>query len=69
MNDLVEQLVAVVAEEAEHCDRMLTLLRRQQRFLIEGDTTGIEANAREQESAIRRAGEMATAPALACAPA
>lgn len=58
VNDLVEQLVSVVAEEAEHCDRMLTLLRCQQRFLIEGDTAGIESNAREQESAIRRVGEM-----------
>ena len=58
VNDLVEQLVSVVAEEAEHCDRMLTLLRHQQQFLIKGDTTGIESNAREQERAIRQAGEM-----------
>jgi flagellar biosynthesis/type III secretory pathway chaperone len=58
VNEIVDQLIAVVAEEAEHCERTLTLLRQQQRRLIEGDTEGIENNVREQETAIRRSREL-----------
>lgn len=58
MNEVADKLIAVVAEEAEHCERMLVLLRHQQRRLVEGDAKGIVANAREQERAIRRGREL-----------
>ena len=58
MNESVEQLIAVVAEEAEHCERVLTLLRQQQRCLIESNTEGLKANVLEQEKAIRRSREL-----------
>lgn len=58
MNESVEQLIAVVAEEAEHCERVLSLLRQQQRCLIESDTDGLKANVLEQEKAIRRSREL-----------
>jgi len=48
----------VVAEEAEHCERVLSLLRQQQRCLIESDTEGLKANVLEQEKAIRRSREL-----------
>jgi hypothetical protein len=54
----VEQLISVVAEEAEHCERVLTLLRQQQRCLIESDTEELKANVLEQEKAIRRSREL-----------
>jgi len=50
----LEQLGFLVAEETEHCERHLGLMRRQQEFLSQGDTSSIEANAREQETALRR---------------
>jgi len=58
LNESVEQLIAVVAEEAEHCERVLTLLRQQQRCLIESDTENLKANVLEQEKAIRRSREL-----------
>ena len=58
MNQLVEKLVTVVAEEAEHCERLLTLLRQQQEYLVESNTTGLESNVREQENAIRRSRDL-----------
>lgn len=58
MKEIVDQLIAVVAEEAEHCERTLNLLRQQQRRLIEGDTQHIENNVRQQETAIRRSREL-----------
>jgi hypothetical protein len=58
VNEFADQLIAVVAEEAEQCERMLTLLRQQQRRLIECDTAGIESNVRDQEAAIRRSHEL-----------
>jgi len=54
MSAITDQLVSVIAEEAEHCERFLGLLRRQQELLIQGDTHRVEANVREQESALRR---------------
>jgi len=54
MSAITEQLVAVVAEEAVHCERFLGLMRRQQELLIQGDTHRVEANIREQEAALRR---------------
>ena len=58
VNEFVEQLISVVAEEAEHCERVLTLLRQQQRCLIESDTEALQANVLEQEKAIRRSREL-----------
>jgi flagellar biosynthesis/type III secretory pathway chaperone len=58
MNEFVEQLISVVAMEAEHCERLLTLLRQQQRHLIEGKTEALQANVREQEAAIRRSRDL-----------
>lgn len=58
VTDTVEQLISVVAEEAEHCERLLGLMRRQQDCLVAGDTTGIEANVREQENALRRSRDL-----------
>lgn len=52
--ETVKQLVAVVADEAEQCERLLGLMRHQQAFMISGDTSGIEANARELETALHR---------------
>jgi flagellar biosynthesis/type III secretory pathway chaperone len=58
MNEFVEQLISVVAMEAEHCERLLTLLRQQQRHLIEGETDALQANVREQEAAMRRSRDL-----------
>lgn len=58
MNDLVDQLVSVVAEEAEQCERLLTLLRQQQRHLVEGNIRELDVNVREQEVAIGHAHEL-----------
>lgn len=55
---LAEQLVAVVAQEAEHCERLLSLLRRQQRHLVEGNTIKLPANVREQECAMRHSRQL-----------
>jgi hypothetical protein len=49
----MEQLVTTVAEEAEHSERLLALLRGQQESLIKGDTRSIEANVREQKTALQ----------------
>ncbi|MEW5701244.1 MAG: flagellar protein FlgN [Candidatus Zixiibacteriota bacterium] len=54
MDDLIDQLISVVAEEAEQCERLLTLLRQQQRYLVEGNVAGLDANVRDQEEAITR---------------
>jgi len=58
VNDTIEQLIAVVAEEAEHCERILILLRRQQDHLVRGDIEGLQKNLREQEDALRRSREL-----------
>lgn len=58
MKELIEQLVSVVAEEAEHCERILTLLRHQQRHLIEGNVEELQASVLEQENAMRRSREL-----------
>ncbi len=58
MRELVEQLVSVVADEAEHCERLLMLLRHQQRHLIEGNTEELQGNVREQEDAVRFSREL-----------
>ncbi|MEW5875955.1 MAG: flagellar protein FlgN [Candidatus Zixiibacteriota bacterium] len=58
MTPTVEQLVAVVAEEAEHCERLLGLMKRQQEHLVSGDTGAIEINVREQEMALRRSHDL-----------
>lgn len=58
VNEIIDQLVAVVAQEAEHCERILTLLRQQQRHLVESDTAGIDANIQAQEEAIRRSRDL-----------
>jgi flagellar biosynthesis/type III secretory pathway chaperone len=58
LEELAEQLVRVVAEEAEHCERLLSLLRHQQRHLVEGNTSELEGNVLEQELASRRSREL-----------
>lgn len=58
VNHTIEQLIAVVAEEAEHCERILILLRRQQDYLVRGDIEGLQKNLREQEDALRRSREL-----------
>ena len=58
VKELIEQLVSVVAEEAEHCERILALLRTQQRHLIEGNLEELQTNVSEQESAVRRSREL-----------
>jgi len=58
LKELIEQLVSVVAEEAEHCERILTLLRHQQRHLVEGNVEELRANVLEQENAMRRSREL-----------
>lgn len=58
MKEIIEQLVTVVAEEAEHCERVLTLLRHQQRHLVEGNIPELQASVLEQEKAMRRSREL-----------
>lgn len=55
MDEFVEQLLVVVAEEAEHCERTLTLLRKQQREFVRGDIDAISDSVAEQEQTIRQA--------------
>ena len=54
LSAVTEQLVSVVAEEAEHCERLLGLMRHQQALLIQGNTRKIESNVRDLEAAVRR---------------
>lgn len=58
MKELIEQLVSVVAQEAEHCERILALLGNQQRHLIEGNVEELRASVTEQEKAMRRSREL-----------
>ncbi|GAB4317049.1 MAG: hypothetical protein Kow0074_05400 [Candidatus Zixiibacteriota bacterium] len=58
MRDIVEQLISVVAEEAEHCERILVLLRQQQDSLVRGDIDSLQNNLREQENSLRRSREL-----------
>jgi len=58
VKELLEQLVSAVAEEAEHCERILILLRNQQRHLVEGNIADLQANVLEQERAMRRSREL-----------
>ena len=53
MNELVDQLVSVVAEEAEQFERLLALLRQQHRRLVCGDVAGLNRSADDQEEALR----------------
>jgi flagellar biosynthesis/type III secretory pathway chaperone len=50
----MEQLVSTVAEEAEHFERLLALLRCQQESLIKDDIRRIETTVLEQKKALRR---------------
>jgi flagellar biosynthesis/type III secretory pathway chaperone len=50
----MEQLVSTVAEEAEHFERLLALLRCQQESLIKDDIRRIESTVLEQKHALRR---------------
>lgn len=58
MSDVIEQLISVVAEEAEHCERILVLLRQQQDCLVRGDIEKLQANLREQEESLKRSREL-----------
>lgn len=58
LKELIEQLVSVVAQEAEHCERILALLRNQQRHLIEGNVDELRTSVAEQEKAMRRSREL-----------
>jgi flagellar biosynthesis/type III secretory pathway chaperone len=54
LTSIMEQLISTVAEEAEHFERLLALLRRQQESLIRDDIRRIEATTLEQKNALRR---------------
>lgn len=58
MSDVIEQLISVVAEEAEHCERILVLLRQQQDCLVRGDIENLQNNLRDQENSLRRSREL-----------
>jgi alanyl-tRNA synthetase len=58
VNDVIEQLISVVAEEAEHCERILMQLRQQQDCLVHGDVERLQDNLREQEHSLRRSREL-----------
>ena len=60
VDQLTEELMAVVAREAEQLDQLWQLLSRQQRFLVEGDVAGVTANVQEQAQALRIAHELET---------
>jgi hypothetical protein len=51
---LTKQLVSVIAEEAEHCERLLWLVRQQQSYMAGKNIGRLEANGREQERTVRR---------------
>jgi len=54
VTETVEQLISVVADEAEQCERLIRLMSCQQEFLILGGTRSIEANVRELRTALCR---------------
>ena len=51
-HDVVRRLVAIVAEEAEHCERLLTLLGHEQRLLAGDDTAELECSLRRQADVV-----------------
>jgi len=55
---LTQDLIGVVAREAEQLDTLWQLLSRQQRFLVEGNVAAVEANVQEQEQVIRISREL-----------
>jgi flagellar biosynthesis/type III secretory pathway chaperone len=55
VNELVDQLVSTVAEEAELFERLLALLRQQHRHLVRSDVAGLKRVARDQGDTLRAA--------------
>ncbi len=58
VNLLTTQLVSVIAEEAERCERLLWLVRQQQRYMADKNIGQLKDNRREQKSAVRRLREL-----------
>lgn len=58
VTETVEQLVFVVANEAEQCERLLRLMSCQKKFLLLGDTRSIETNALELGTALYRSSDL-----------
>jgi|GEM_PF-3959144 len=52
VNQITQNLIRVVAREAEHLDSLLQLLTHQQRFLVEGNVAAVEDNTQQQERSI-----------------
>jgi flagellar biosynthesis/type III secretory pathway chaperone len=52
VNELVDQLVSTVAEEAEMFERLLALLRQQHRHLVSGDVADLKRAAGDQEGVL-----------------